>query len=61
MVFYTSFNNISAISWWSVFLVEYPEKTTNLPQVKYTLPEQDSNSQVSGDRQLPYDHNHDCP
>jgi hypothetical protein len=31
-----TFNNISAISWWSILLVEepeYSEKTTDLPQV----------------------------
>ena len=36
MVFNTTFNNISAISWWSVLLLEetiIPEKTTNLSQV----------------------------
>jgi len=36
MVFNATFNNISVISWWSVLLVEeteYPEKTTDLPQV----------------------------
>ena len=36
MVFNTTFNNISVISWRSVLLVkepEYPEKTTDLPQV----------------------------
>jgi hypothetical protein len=36
MMFNTTFNNISAISWQSVLLVEdpqYPEKTTDLPQV----------------------------
>jgi len=33
MVFSATFNNISVISWWSVLLVEYPEKTTDLPQV----------------------------
>ena len=38
MVFNDTFNNISAISWWSVLLVEEigvsgPEKTTDLPQV----------------------------
>ena len=35
-VFNATFNNISAISWRSVLLVvkpEYPEKTTDLPQV----------------------------
>jgi len=36
MVFNTTFNNISVISWWLVLLVEetgeYPEKTTDLPQ-----------------------------
>jgi len=33
MVFNAAFNNISVISWRSVFLVEDPEKTTNLSQV----------------------------
>jgi hypothetical protein len=33
MVFNATFNNISAISWWSALLVEFPEKTTDLPQV----------------------------
>ena len=36
MVFNTTFNNISVISWRSVLLVEekeYPEKTTDLLQV----------------------------
>ena len=33
MVFNTTFNNILAISWQSVLLVEYPEKTTELLQV----------------------------
>ena len=36
MVFNATFNNISAISWRSVLLAaepEYPEKTTDLPQV----------------------------
>jgi hypothetical protein len=36
MVFNATFNNISAISWRSVLLVEEtggPEKTTDLPQV----------------------------
>jgi hypothetical protein len=37
MVFNATFNNISAISWWSVLLVEmnpeYLEKTTDLSQV----------------------------
>jgi hypothetical protein len=36
MVFNVTFNSISVISWQSVLLVEeteYPEKTTNLPQV----------------------------
>jgi len=32
MVLNTTFNNISVISWRSVLLVEYPEKTTDLPQ-----------------------------
>jgi hypothetical protein len=30
MVLNTTFNNFSAISWWSVLLLEYPEKTTDL-------------------------------
>jgi hypothetical protein len=33
MVFNATFNNISVISWHSVLLVEYPEKTTNLPKI----------------------------
>jgi hypothetical protein len=36
MVFYTTFNNISVISWQSVLFVEeteYPEKTTDLSLV----------------------------
>ena len=33
MVFNTTFNNISVISWRSVLLVEYPEKATDLSQV----------------------------
>jgi len=33
MVFNATFNNISVISWQSVLLVEYPEKTTGLSQV----------------------------
>jgi hypothetical protein len=36
MVFNATFNNISVISWWLLFLVEkpeYPEKTTDLSQV----------------------------
>ena len=36
MVFNTTFNNISIISWWLVLLVEeteYPEEVTDLPQV----------------------------
>jgi hypothetical protein len=34
MVFDATFNNISAISWWSVLLVdEDPGKTTDMPQV----------------------------
>jgi hypothetical protein len=32
MVFNTTYNNISVISWWSVALVEYPEKANGLPQ-----------------------------
>ena len=40
MVFNATFNNISAISWWSVYgwrKPEYPEKTTGLPQVTVKL------------------------
>ena len=41
MVFNTTFNNISVISWWSVLLVEKNgvpgKKTTDLPQVAETL------------------------
>ena len=37
MVFNATFNNISAILWRSVLLVEYPEKTTHLPQVTNKL------------------------
>jgi hypothetical protein len=33
MVINATFNNISVISWRSVLLVEYPEKTTDLLQV----------------------------
>jgi hypothetical protein len=33
MVFNATFNNISVILWQSVSLVEYPEKTADLPQV----------------------------
>jgi len=33
MVFDATFNNISVIQWQSVFLVEEPEKTTDLSQV----------------------------
>jgi hypothetical protein len=35
-VFNATFNNISAISWWTVLLVEEtedPERTTDLPQI----------------------------
>ena len=38
MVFNTAFNNISAISWLSVlFVEEYQEKITDLPQVTDTI------------------------
>ena len=33
MCFNLIFNNISVLSWWPVLLVEYPEKTTDFPQV----------------------------
>ena len=33
MVFNTTFNNISVISWWRVLLVEETEKNTDLSQV----------------------------
>jgi hypothetical protein len=39
-VFKATFNNISAISWWSVLLVEetgVPGETTDLPQVNDKL------------------------
>ena len=40
MVFNATFNNISVISWWSVYWwrkLEYPEKTTDLSQVNDKL------------------------
>jgi hypothetical protein len=42
MVFYATFNNISMISWREVFWwreqeQEYPNKTTDLPQITNTL------------------------
>jgi hypothetical protein len=37
MVSKATFNNISVISWWSVLLVEYTEKTTDLSQVSDEL------------------------
>ena len=40
MVFYATFNKISAISWWSVLLVEEtgrPGKTTDLSQIRQIL------------------------
>ena len=37
MVFNTSVNNILVISWWSVLLEEYPEKTTDLLEVAEQL------------------------
>jgi hypothetical protein len=37
MVSNAAFNNISVISWRSVLLVEDPEKTTDLIQVRQTL------------------------
>jgi len=37
MVFNTTFNNISVISWRLVLLVEGPEKTTDLSQVTHKL------------------------
>jgi hypothetical protein len=33
MAFTATFSNISVISWQSVLLVEYTEKTTDMPQV----------------------------
>jgi hypothetical protein len=52
MVFNATFNNISAISWWSVLLVEetgIPGNTTDklyhLMFIEKTWPERDSNSQ----------------
>jgi hypothetical protein len=37
VVFNATFNNTSVISWRSVLLVEYPEKTTDLSQVNDKL------------------------
>ena len=37
IVFYATFNNISVISWRPVLLVDYTEKTTDMPQVTYKL------------------------
>ena len=37
MVFNATFNNNSVISWLSVLLVDYPEKTTDLSQVTYKI------------------------
>jgi hypothetical protein len=40
MVFHTTFNNVSAISYWSVLLMVeagYPTKTTNLRQITAKL------------------------
>jgi hypothetical protein len=37
MVFNATFNNITVILWRSVLLVEYPEKTTYLPQINDKL------------------------
>ena len=51
MVFNDTFNNISVISWWSVLLVEYQEKTTvtdkfyHIMCIEFTSPERDSKSQ----------------
>ena len=33
MVFNATFNNISVISWWSVFSWMKPEKTADLPKI----------------------------
>ena len=49
MVFNTTINNISVMSWQSLLLVEYPEKTTDLPLVTVTSTpghEWDSNLQL---------------
>ena len=37
MVYNTTLNNISDILWQSILLMEYPENTTNLPQVNDKL------------------------
>jgi hypothetical protein len=51
-VFNATFNNISAILWWSVLLVkpEYPEKITDLSQVTdkfHHITDQDLNPGVA--------------
>jgi hypothetical protein len=53
MVFNATFNNILVTSWWSVLLVEYSEKTTNLPKVTDKL------YHIMLNLQLPCDHRHD--
>jgi hypothetical protein len=37
-MFNVNFNNISVILWWSVLLVEYPEKTTDLSHLDPMAP-----------------------
>jgi hypothetical protein len=64
MPFNATFNNISAISWQSVLLVEYPEKTTVLSQVtdklyhiiciEHTSPDWDSKEKVQKRQKIIY-------